>query len=423
MKITIIGAGSSYTPELVLKLSEMRDKLPVSEIALMDIDQSRLDIMHGFCKRYAEGLNYFVEFTKTLDKRRAVEGADFIVTQIRVGGNKARVSDEKIPISYGLIGQETTGAGGFMKALRTIPAIVDIAKCVEELSPGAWIINYTNPTGIIAESVYKTTKAKIAGLCAGGMFPAHWTANALNVPAGCVRYDYAGLNHMNFAYNITVNGKALTDNEMEKVMLASGGADIELLKSIGAAASPYLPYYFHTGRIIEQLKNAPATRGEEVLALEKEIFDGYADENNNQVPQALHKRGGGGYSDVAIGVIDAIYNNIDTFMVVNVPNNRVLSFLPDDAVIETACMVNAGGIKSVAIAPPPKAVWGLIAAVKNYEQLTVEAALTGCRETALAALVAHPLVRDYDIAKPLLAELLEANKNYLPQFFKGASKL
>jgi len=238
-----------------------------------------------------------------------------------------------------------------------------------------------------------------------------------------VRYDYAGLNHMNFAYNITVNGKALTDNEMEKVMLASGDADIELLKSIGAAASPYLPYYFHTGRIIEQLKNAPATRGEEVLALEKEIFDGYADENNNQVPQALHKRGGGGYSDVAIGVIDAIYNNIDTFMVVNVPNNRVLSFLPDDAVIETACMVNAGGIKSVAIAPPPKAVWGLIAAVKNYEQLTVEAALTGCRETALAALVAHPLVRDYDIAKPLLAELLEANKNYLPQFFKGASKL
>ena len=286
------------------------------------------------------------------------------------------------------------------------------------MSPGAWIINYTNPTGIIAEGVYKTTKAKIAGLCAGGMFPAHWTASALNVPADCVRYDYAGLNHMNFAYNVTVNGKKLTDNEMEKVMLASGGTDIEVLKSIGAAASPYLPYYFHTNRLIEQLKNAPATRGEDVLALEKEVFDGYADENNNQIPQALHKRGGGGYSDVAIGVIDAIYNNIDTFMVVNVPNNRVLSFLPDDAVIETACMVNAGGIKSLTIAPPPKAVWGLIAAVKNYEQLTVEAALTGCRETALTALVPHPLVRDYDIAKPMLAELLEANKNYLPQFFK-----
>ena len=417
MKIAIIGAGSSYTPELVLKLSEMSDKLPVSEISLMDIDEKRLEIMHGFCQRYAKSLDYPVIFTATQDKRRAIDGAGFVVTQIRVGGNKARVSDEKIPISHGLIGQETTGAGGFMKALRTIPAMVDIANCVAELSPEAWIINYANPTGIVAESVYKSTKAKIAGLCAGGMFPAHWTANALKVHASQVRYDYAGLNHMNFAYNITVCGKALTSDEMEKVMCASGSADIDLLKNIGAVASPYMWYYFHTGKTLENLKNAPKTRGEQVLELEKEIFDGYADENNSQVPQALYKRGGGGYSDIAIGIIDAIYNNIDTFMVVNVPNRKVLPFLPDDAVIETACMVNASGIKSVTIEPPPKAVWGLISAVKNYEKLAVEAALTGCRDTALLALVAHPLVRDYDVAKPLLDELLEANREYLPQFF------
>ena len=166
------------------------------------------------------------------------------------------------------------------------------------------------------------------------------------------------------------------------------------------------------------MTDSPFTRGEGVLALEKEIFNGYADENNSQIPQALYKRGGGGYSEVAMGIMNAIYNNIDTFMVVNVPNRDLLPFLPDDAVIETACMVNAGGIKSVTIEPPPKSVWGLISAVKNYEQLAVEAALTGCRDTALLALVAHPLVGDYDIAKPLLDELLEANKEYLPQFFR-----
>ena len=417
MKIAIIGAGSSYTPELVLKLSEMNEQLPVSEIALMDIDENRLSIMYGFCQRYAKSLNYSVNFTKTNDIRRVVENANFVVTQIRVGGNKARAVDEKISISHGQIGQETTGAGGFMKALRTIPAMVDIGNCVAEISPEAWIINYTNPTGIVAEGVYKATKAKIAGLCAGGIFPAHWVANALNVPAEQVRYDYAGLNHMNFAYNITVKGKTLTEEEMEKVMQHSGGKDAELFKKIGAVASPYLGYYFHTKKIFEGMSKSPTTRGEDVLALEKEIFDGYADENNSKVPQALYRRGGGGYSDVAMGVMNAVYNNIDTFMVVNVPNCGVLPFLPNDAVIETACMVNASGSKSVTIAPPPKSVWGLIAAVKNYEQLAVEAALTGYRDTALLALLAHPLVGDYDVAKPLLDELLEANREYLPKFF------
>jgi len=421
MKIAIIGAGSSYTPELVLKLYEtnkISEKLPVSEIALMDTDEKRLDVMFGFCRRYAKNLGYSVHFTQTTDLRKAVDGAKFVVTQIRVGGNRARVWDEKIPISHGLVGQETTGAGGFMKALRTVPAMVEIGNCVSELSPDSWIVNYSNPTGIVAEGVIKATKAKIAGLCAGGMFPAGWTSRALNVPAEQVRYDYAGLNHMNFAYNITVNGRSVTNEEMEKIMRAVGSVDFELLKKIGAVASPYLHYYFHEKYTVEHMKNASETRGEQVLALEKEIFDGYSDENNSEVPQALHKRGGGGYSDVAIGIMDSIYNNIDTFMVVNVPNNNILPFLPNDAVIETACMVNAGGIKSVTIDPPPKSVWGLISAVKNYEQLTVEAALTGCKDTALLALVAHPLVRDYDVAKPLLDELLEANKDYLPLFFK-----
>jgi len=420
MKIAIIGAGSSYTPELILKLSQTAESLPVSEIALMDIDEKRLDIMHGFCQRYAKNIGYSVIFTKTSDKRKAVENSDFVVAQIRVGGNAARAIDERICISHGLIGQETTGAAGFMKALRTIPAMVDIAGCVAEINPDAWIINYSNPTGLVAEGVYKASKAKIAGLCAGGLFPAWWTADALGVSASQVRYDYAGLNHMNFAYNITVKNKAVTKDELDKIIERTGGAYADLLKKIGAVASPYLGYYFNTRETVKKMSHSPTTRGEDVLALEKEIFSdtgGYADENNSQIPQALYKRGGGGYSEVAIGIMNAVCNNIDTFMVVNVPNHGVLPFLPDDAVIETACMVNAGGIKSLTIDPPSKAVWGLIAAVKNYEQLAVEAALTGSRDAALLALVAHPLVRDYDIAKPLLDELLEANREYLPKFF------
>ena len=419
MKIAIVGAGSSYTPELVFKLGETASRLPVTEIVLMDTDEKRLSVMGGFCRRYAKSLGYAFAFGETADLKEAVAGARFVVTQIRIGGNRARTGDEKIPIAHGLIGQETTGAGGFMKALRTVPAMVEIAKSVEEHAPEAWIINYANPTGIVAEGVHRATKAKIAGLCAGGMFPALWTAAALGVPAESVRYDYAGLNHMNFAYNITVGGRAVTEAEMEKIMGQVGSVDFGLLKKIGAVASPYLQYYFHTRKAVEHMANAPSTRGEQVLGLEAEIFAAYADETNSQLPQALHRRGGGGYSEIAIGVMDAIYNNTDRFMVANVPNRGVLPFLPEDAVIETACLVNAAGLKNLTLDPPPKAVWGLISAVKNYEQLAVDAALTGSRDTALLALVAHPLIRDYDIAVPLLDELLEANKQYLPKFFEG----
>ena len=416
MKIAIIGAGSPYTPELVLKLSGVQERLPVSEISLMDIDENRLGIMHGFCERYAAGLGYEVDFTYTRDLQRAVEQADFVVTQLRVGGNKARANDEKIPLSRGYIGQETTGPCGLMKALRTVPVVCGIAEVMEEASPHAWLINYTNPTGIVAEGLYKTSKIKHACLCSGGLFPAWNTSNALNVPPESVRFDYAGLNHLNFAYNISVNGRRITKEELAKVLALSGSVDTVLLSSIGAFASPYLQYYFRRAEMLKKQLDAPRTRAEDVMALEAEIYDAYGDPGNNKIPEALHKRGGGGYSEVAIGVMDAAYNNIDKLMVVNVENMGTLPFLPDDAVIETNCVVNASGVKPIATPPPPKSVWGLISAVKNYEQLTAEAALTGSKELALQALVAHPLVGDYDGAKGLLDEMLEANSAYLSGF-------
>ena len=419
MKICIIGAGSPYTPELIERLSEMREALPVSEIALMDIDEKRLDIMHGFSLRFAAGLGFPVEITKSTDQKCAISGATFVNTQIRVGGNQARVWDERIPLSMGLIGQETTGAGGFAKALRTIPAMLDIAKDVETHTSDAWIINYTNPTGIVAEAVIKHSKAKIAGLCAGGLFPQGWVSEALGVASKDVRYDFLGLNHMNFAYNITIKGQSLTTDEFALAAAKVGSVDKDLIIKLGALPSPYLQYYFHRTRKTKDFIEASKTRGEQVIELEKELYQDFADSSINTKPESLKKRGGGGYSYIACAVMDAINNHKDTWTVVNTFNRGVFSFLNEEAVIEVPCIVNKAGITPVVQGKPPEALIGLVSAVKNYESLTVKAALTGCCDTALLAMVTHPLLGDYDVAVPLLDKLLKQNKKYLPLFFKG----
>ncbi|HYF79630.1 MAG TPA: 6-phospho-beta-glucosidase [Symbiobacteriaceae bacterium] len=418
LTICIIGAGSSYTPELIEGFSLMRESLPVREIRLMDIDTHRLEIMEGFVRRFAAHMNFPVTITATTDRRRAIEGADFINTQIRVGGNAARVKDEKIPLSYGLIGQETTGAGGMMKALRSIPVMLDIARDVERYSPNAWIINYTNPTGLVTEAITRHTKAKIAGLCSGGLFPQQWTARALGVPKESVRYDYVGLNHMNFAYNVTVDGRPITDAEFDLIADRVWSVDHDMIRQLRVLPSPYLQYFFHTTQRVKEMRQAPRTRGEEVQLLEKEVFAGYQDPEGHTKPEALKKRGGGGYSEVALSIMKAVASRSDVWAVVNVPNQGTVRFLPDNAVIEAACIVNSAGIKPVAIGEVPNAVWGLVSAVKNYEQLAVDAAMTGDRRTALLALMAHPLVREYEVAVPLLNDLLEANREYLPQFFR-----
>lgn len=416
MKIAIIGAGSSYSPELLEKLSEVREQLPVSRIALMDVDRARLEIAAGFCRRYADHLGLPVEFEATTRLDEALPACRFVITQIRVGGNQARALDERIPLSFGLVGQETTGAGGFMKALRTIPALLEIARAVERHCPEAWIINYTNPTGIVAEAVNRYANAKIAGLCAGGLFARDWTERALGVKRSEIRYDIAGLNHMNFSYNINVRGVPLTQEQFRLAAGQVGSVDPELIMKLGALPSPYLQYYFHTDQVVRKLKAQPLSRAEQVMRLEAEIYRDFADPTCCTKPESLKKRGGGGYSEIAMGVMSALYNDQDTWLVVNVPNQGVIDFLPDDAVIEAACMVNGSGIRPLAIAPVPKMVRGLISAVKNYEQLAVEAAVTGSVELAELALLAHPLVGDWELIKQMLPVLLKENARWLPNF-------
>lgn len=417
MKFTIVGAGSSYTPELLEEMCIRRETLPVKEIVLMDVNEKRLDIMTGFCKRFAAKRGLDVPIRSTLSLDDALEGADFVDTQIRVGGNEQRVIDEKIPLKYGLVGQETTGAGGMMKAFRTIPVMLDLAQRMEKLSPNGWIINYTNPTGLVTEAVTRNTKANIAGFCSGGIFPKMWAKKALGVEYRQVQYDYVGLNHMNFISNVTIDGRPITQEEFKKLAQRNRSVDPELTKLLGVLTSPYLQWYYQTTKRVNELQAAPLTRGEEVQLLEKEVYDGYADPNNADTPEALYRRGGGGYSEVAMNFVNAVYNNVDTEMVVNVPNNGAIPFLPDSAVVEIPCLVNRRGMSPLHVGKIPPMCWGLIAAVKNYEQLAVEAAVEGDVTKMKWALLAHPLVREYELVEKLVPELLEANRKYLPQFF------
>ena len=416
MKISIVGAGSSYTPELLEEMCNRRDTLPVKEIVLYDINKERLDIMTGFCQRFAAKRDLDVKIRSTMNLDDAVDGADFVDTQIRVGGNEQRVIDEKIPLKYGLVGQETTGAGGMMKAFRTIPVMLDVARRMEKLSPNGWIINYTNPTGLVTEAVTRYTGANIAGFCSGGIFPKMWAKQAMGIDYKRVQYDYVGLNHMNFISNVTIDGRPITQEEFEKLAAENDAVNPELTKLLGVLTSPYLQWYYQTQQKVKKVLDAPMTRGQEVQLLEKEVYAGYADPNNADKPAALAKRGGGGYSEVAMNFVNAVYNNVDTEMVVNVPNNGAIPFLPDSAVVEIPCLVNRRGMSPLHVGKVPEMCWGLIAAVKNYEQLAVEAAVEGNVTKMKWALLAHPLVREYDLVEKLVPELLEANKAYLPQF-------
>lgn len=417
IKFTIVGAGSSYTPELLEELSRYQDRLPVREVMLYDINGQRLDIMAGFCRRFAEKLGLAVEVKQTLCLEEALEGADFVDTQIRVGGNRQRVKDEKIPLSYGLVGQETTGAGGMMKAFRTIPVMLEVARTMEKVAPDGWLVNYTNPTGLITEAVTRYTGAKIAGFCSGGIFPKMWAKRALGIGYDRVQYDYVGLNHLNFMSNLTIDGRPVTDEEFTKIAAQNDSVDPELIRLLGVLPSPYLQWYYQTDEKIRKIREEGQTRGEYVQQLEREVYEAYADEGNADKPEALAKRGGGGYSEVAVGFVDSVYNNKDKQMVVNVPNRGAVPFLPDNAVVEAGCLVNKTGMHPLHVAQVPEMCWGLISAVKNYEQLAVEAAVEGDVRKMKLALLAHPLVRQYELVEKLVPELLEANREFLPQFF------
>ncbi|CAI2792816.1 6-phospho-beta-glucosidase [Serratia grimesii] len=431
LKIAVIGGGSSYTPELVDGLIQRIEELPVTELALVDVEPGRekVEIIAALTQRMLarHGLEQ-VKVSVHFELDDAIRGASFVLTQFRVGQLPARAADERLGLKYDLIGQETTGVGGFAKALRTIPVMLDIARRVEKLAPDAWIINFTNPAGIVTEAVSRYTNAKIIGLCNVPISMHHMIANMLKAPYSEVQLQFAGLNHMVWVHQVTQNGLDVTDKVID--MLCDGAAltmnnikeepwQPDFLRAVGAIPCPYHRYFYQTKEMLAEEIAAAAERGtraEQVMKVEKELFELYADPHLDSKPEQLSFRGGSYYSEVALELIRAIHNNLGTQLVVNTANRGAIRGLPDDAVIETNCIVDAQGAHPLTFGTLPDAMHSLTQQVKAYERLTIEAAVHGDRRSGLLALVTNPLVGNANVAQPLLDEVLAVNAPYLPQF-------
>ena len=426
IKIAIIGSGSTYTPELIEGLINKKESLPVSELYLMDIDDRKLNIVGGLSKRMIEaaGLNTKVVLTKDLDE--AIVGAKFVCAQIRVGKLAARIKDEKIPQKYGLLGQETNGIGGMFKGLRTIPVILNICKRMEELCPDAWLINFSNPSGMIAQAVLNHTNTKMIGLCNVPINSVDSVKKQLNLPNAFV--EYLGLNHLAWITAVKYEGKDYLQDAIKQGLNSSNMKNIptlgfskELIATVGAIPTSYLNYYYHKDKMVEKCLNAEKCRGEVCLEIEEQLLEIYSHQEQHTKPELLSKRGGARYSEVAINLIDAIHNDLNNIQVVNVLNNGAIPWLKDDDAIEISAVIGKNGAKPIKTEYRNEHIEELVKTMKAYERHAVKAAMTGNVDEALKALMINPLVFDYDKAYDCFFELLEAHREYLP-LFKDAKK-
>lgn len=430
IKIVTIGGGSSYTPELVEGFIKRHKELPVRELWLVDIEEGKhkLEIVGNLAKRMVKKAGVDMEIHLTLDRREALKDADFVTTQLRVGLLDARIKDERIPLSHGVIGQETNGAGGLFKALRTVPVVLDIIKDIEELCPNAWLVNFTNPTGVISEAVFKYTNfRRYIGLCNVPIGVKNGMADILGVEKDRVEMDFAGLNHMVYALNVRLDGKDITKEAIEKFVTSSltmqNIKDIPLnadfVRALGVIPCPYHKYYYkHKEMLEEELEGFKdgKTRGETVKALEDDLFELYKDENLAVKPPQLEKRGGAYYSDAACNLINSIYNDKGDVQVVNTLNNGAIRDFREDSAAEMSCVITKEGPKPLSVGYLPVAVSGLVAEIKAFEILAAKAAVEGDYNAALQALCINPLIPSDDLAKIILGEMIEAHKEYLPQF-------
>jgi 6-phospho-beta-glucosidase len=433
IKVVVIGGGSSYTPELIDGFIKRARELTVGELHLVDIEEGKhkLDIIYDLTQRMIAKAGLDIRVYKTLNRREALENADFVITQIRVGGLKCRVMDEKIPLKYNLIGQETNGAGGFAKAIRTIPVILDICRDIEELAPNAWLINFTNPASIITEAVTRYSKIKIIGLCNVPLGMVSNVARMLDVESSRINIDFAGLNHMVFGKDIYLDGERITDIVLDKVcdgayMSMNNIPDLnwsqDFIRALKLLPCPYHRYYYMTEKMIEEEKKSVqegrGVRAEQVQEIERELFELYKDPRLDIKPAALDKRGGAYYSEAAVSLISSIYNNKNAIHTVNVRNNKAIANLPADVIVEVNSVVGKTGATPMATGYLPAQINGLVQSIKSFELLTVEAGVTGDYYKALMALAINPLIASVDRAKMLLDEILKENSKYLPQFNK-----
>lgn len=428
LKVAVIGGGSSYTPELVEGFIRYYQDLPIRELWLVDIEQGlhKLTIVGELAKRMIAASGLPIKIHLTTNRREAIKDADYVSTQMRVGMLEARSVDERIPLQYGVIGQETTGPGGMMKALRTIPVLLDICRDIEELAPNAWLLNFTNPAGMVTEAIHKHSKVRSIGLCNAPIGLIKWLTAHYQVEPHQVYAEFVGLNHLHWVTRIDIDGQSkLTEllaqrEEYSAANVPQQGWDAEFLLSLQALPSYYLKYFYMTPQMLQDQLLAfenEGTRAQVVQRVEQELFELYRDPDLQEKPKQLEQRGGAYYSEAAVNLMRSLHNGTGDIQTLNVPNRGIIDFLPDDACIEVNCVVTQQGPLPIQLSTVPDHIKGLMHAVKTYEQLTIQAAITGDRQLALQAMVHHPLVPSIAIAKDMLDEMLEANRDYLPLFF------
>lgn len=438
IKIATIGGGSSYTPELMEGFIKRYEELPIKEIWLVDIEdgKEKLEIVGEMAKRMWEASPYDVEVHLTLDREEALKGADFVTTQFRVGLLDARIKDERIPSYYGMLGQETNGAGGIFKAFRTIPVILEIVEDMKRLCPNAWLINFTNPAGMVTEAIVRYGKwEKVIGLCNVPVGAMMKEPELLDTTLDQLIYKFAGLNHFHWHKVMNAEGKDVTMDIVEKMYSDDAGlpANIfdvpfykEQLEQMKAIPCGYHRYYYREEEMLEHALEeykTVGTRAQQVKETEAELFELYKDPKLDHKPEQLAKRGGAHYSDAACETIASIYANKNTHIVVSTKNNGAVPDLPADCVVEVSAYIGAAGALPISYGSLPTAEKGWLQMMKNMELTTIEAAVTGDYGLALQAFTMNPLITSGKTAKRILDELLIAHKQYLPQFSTSIEKI
>jgi 6-phospho-beta-glucosidase len=416
VKLCVVGAGSTYTPELVDGLVRMRTLLPVDDLALVDTDERRLGILTGMTRRMLARGGHPARVAPTLSLEEAAEGADAVLIQLRVGGQAARIVEESLPLRCGCIGQETTGFGGLAKALRTVPVVLDIAERVRRVAPDAWIVDFTNPVGIVTKALLDEGHRAV-GLCSAAMVFQRHFAKVLQVAPESVELDHVGLNHLTWEIGVRVDGRdvlhELSTEHVDRVAPASG-LPPDLVRRLGVVPSYYLHYFWDHDDLVAHARTHES-RAEEVHAIETELLHLYEDEDVDEKPELLSRRGGAYYSEAAVELLASLLGASARHRhVVNLRNHGTLPFLAADAVVEVPALVTSGSVEPMEMPALDPLYQGLVAHVSVYEELALDAASHGGRERVFRALLAHPLVGQVRQAEALADLLLQANARYLP---------
>jgi 6-phospho-beta-glucosidase len=420
VKIAVVGGGSTYTPELIEGITVRGDRLPVDELVLLDPDPDRAEVVGGLARRMLDRMEWPGRLIITPNTDAALDGADFVVVQLRVGGQATRFVDETLPLRFGTIGQETTGAGGFAKALRTVPVVLDIAeRAARRAAPGYWIVDFTNPVGIVTQALLDDGHRAI-GLCNVAIGFQRRFAARFGVTPDRVELEHVGLNHLTWERAVRIDGVDRLPELLEtdgQELADDVGMPLELILGLAAIPSYYLRYYYLFDSVLaDQQSDGHETRAEEVIEIETRLLEMYRDPHLTEKPALLADRGGAFYSEAAAELIASLHDGSGDVQVVNVRNGGCLPELPADAVVEIPARVDRDGAHPLPLAPLDPLMRGLVQQMKAYEELAVAAARSGDRGIALKALLANPLIRNWEVARPLLDALLEANVAQLPRF-------